>query len=65
MFHKKLYGHKQESKKLNYTIIVIFIIISIALVVSLAPELGVMGTIAASLSSIGYLGVLAMVLLVE
>jgi uncharacterized Tic20 family protein len=65
MFYKKHYGLKSESKKLNFAIIVIFIIITIALVISLAPELGILGTIVASLSSIGYLGVLAMILLFD
>ena len=54
-----------QSKIVNYAIVIFFIILAIVIVITFAPELGVMGTIAASITSIGYVGVLAMILFVE
>ncbi len=65
MTQKNQYSYKTQSRKLSYVLIVIFTVITIGLVISLAPELGLLGTIAASISSVGYLGVLSMILLVE
>jgi len=59
----KRYSEILQLKFINDAIVIVFLIVGIAVVLTLATELGVMGIIAAIFSIMGYSAVIAMILL--